>query len=92
MGSLTVIAVVLCASRNSCQNHRFRSILQLTHNCMLPNKENTNKALQLVRAMLSMKFPRMTACGVLHLEPVLILSVFDSVLTYGFLVLNITKH
>ncbi|GIY76328.1 uncharacterized protein CDAR_446861 [Caerostris darwini] len=92
MGSLTVIAVVLCASRISCQNHRFRSILQLTHTCMLPHKENSNKVLLLVRAMLSMEFPRMTACGVLHLEPVLILSVLGSVLTYGLLVLNITKH
>ncbi|GIX68229.1 uncharacterized protein CEXT_170421 [Caerostris extrusa] len=85
MPSLTVIAVVLCASRISCQNHRFRSILQLTHNCMLPNKENSNKALLLVRAMLSMKFPRMTACGVLHLEPILILSVFGAVLTHRFI-------
>ncbi|GIX68239.1 uncharacterized protein CEXT_170491 [Caerostris extrusa] len=92
LGSLIIIAVVLCASRISFQIRRFRSILQIIHNYMLRNEDSTFKTLQLIRTMMNMEFPRMTAGGILDLEPVLILSVFGSVLTYGLLVINITQH
>ncbi|GIX68234.1 uncharacterized protein CEXT_170461 [Caerostris extrusa] len=92
LGSLIIIAVVLCASRISFQIRRFRSILQIIHNYLLRNEDSTFKTLQLIRTMMNMEFPRMTAGGILDLEPVLILSVFGSVLTYGLLVINITQH
>ncbi|GIY71507.1 uncharacterized protein CDAR_604871 [Caerostris darwini] len=76
----------------SFQIRRFRSILQIIHNGLLRNEDSTFKTLQLIRTMMNMEFPRMTAGGVLDLEPVLILSVFGSVLTYGLLVINITQH
>ncbi|GIX84474.1 uncharacterized protein CDAR_607191 [Caerostris darwini] len=82
LGSLIIIAIVLCASRISFQIRRFRSILQIIHNGLLRNEDSTFKTLQLIRTMMNMEFPRMTAGGVLDLEPVLILSVFGSVLTY----------
>ncbi|GIY40010.1 uncharacterized protein CEXT_176921 [Caerostris extrusa] len=88
LGSLIIIAVVLCASRISFQIRRFRSILQIIHNYMLRNEDSTFKTLQLIRTMMNMEFPRMTAGGILDLEPVLILSVFGSVLTYGLLIIH----
>ncbi|GIY19091.1 uncharacterized protein CDAR_126771 [Caerostris darwini] len=85
-----IIGVILCASRISSQVSRVQTTLQLIYNKTGIFKCN-HMCLQIVKNMLDIKFPEMTAYGVLQLNPALIVSAFSSALTYGLLVLNINR-
>ncbi|GFU30886.1 uncharacterized protein NPIL_662631 [Nephila pilipes] len=89
---LIIVAIVLCGSRISSQIQRIRTNLQLIHNALNYEIENNWKTLEHVKNIMRADFPQMTALGVLTIKPVLILSTFGSVLTYGLLVLSIKKN
>ncbi|GIX74674.1 uncharacterized protein CDAR_366231 [Caerostris darwini] len=82
------IGVILCASRISYQVFRVQTSLQVMYN----NKGTVEpKSLQIVKDMLHVKFPEMTAYGMVKLKPALIVSSFGSVLTYGLLIMNVNR-
>ncbi|GIY19089.1 uncharacterized protein CDAR_126751 [Caerostris darwini] len=85
-----IIGIILCASRISSQVSRVQTTLQLIY-----NKSGTLKynriSLRIVKNMMDIKFPEMSAYGILQLNPALIASSFSSALTYGLLVLNINR-
>ncbi|GIY62960.1 techylectin-5A [Caerostris extrusa] len=82
------VGVILCASRISYQVFRVQNTLQLMYNKI----GTTNSSpVQILKNMLDIKFPKMTAYGVLKLTPYLIASSFGSVLTYGLLVINVNR-
>ncbi|GIY42380.1 uncharacterized protein CDAR_440041 [Caerostris darwini] len=82
------ISVIQCASKISYQVFRVQTTLQLMH-----NKSATTKCshLQIMKNMMDIKFPEMTAYGIVKLNPSLIASSFGSVLTYGLLVINVNR-
>ncbi|GIY29792.1 uncharacterized protein CEXT_780231 [Caerostris extrusa] len=82
------VGVIMSASRISYQVFRVQTTLQVMH-----NKVGTAepKTLQIVKNMLEIKFPEMTAYGIVKLKPALIVSSFGSVLTYGLLVINVNR-
>ncbi|GIY62958.1 hypothetical protein CEXT_688151 [Caerostris extrusa] len=73
----------MSASRISYQVFRVQTTLQVMY-----TKVGTAepKTLQIVKNMLDIKFPEMTAYGIVELKPALIVSSFGSVLKYGLLV------
>ncbi|GIX68233.1 hypothetical protein CEXT_170451 [Caerostris extrusa] len=89
MGSLIIIIVV--------RRESFFKFIGSVQVCRLSTmtscamKRKPLKTLQLARTGMNMGFSRMTVGDVLDLKPVLILSVFGSVLNYSLLVLNITE-
>ncbi|GBN09872.1 hypothetical protein AVEN_31842-1 [Araneus ventricosus] len=92
LGSLTVVGVVLCASRISSQVRRIQTSLQLIHNSLMKDEEKNRRVIEVVKSMIDMEFPQMTAYGFVELKPEFIFSAFGSVLTYGLLVLNLKKE
>ncbi|GIY17695.1 uncharacterized protein CDAR_406641 [Caerostris darwini] len=82
------VGVILCASRISYQVFRVQTALQVMYNRVGTVKSSP---LHIVKNMLDIKFPVMTACGVLKLNPSLIATSFGSVLTYGLLVINVNR-
>ncbi|GIY17691.1 uncharacterized protein CDAR_406621 [Caerostris darwini] len=82
------VGVIMSASRISYQVFRVQTTLQVMY-----NKVGTAepKTLQIVKNMLDIKFPEMTAYGIVELKPALIVSSFGSVLTYGLLVINVNR-
>ncbi|GIY57655.1 uncharacterized protein CEXT_487861 [Caerostris extrusa] len=82
------VGVIMRASRISYQVFRVQTTLQVMY-----NKVGTAepKTLQIVKNMLDIKFPEMTAYGIVKLKPALIVSSFGSVLTYGLLVINVNR-
>ncbi|GIZ05358.1 hypothetical protein CEXT_511841 [Caerostris extrusa] len=82
------IGVILSASRISYQVFRVQTTLQVMY-----NKKGTlePKTLQIAKDMLDIKFPEMTAYGMVKLNPALIASSFGSVLTYGLLIMNVNR-
>ncbi|GFV68631.1 uncharacterized protein TNCV_2274941 [Trichonephila clavipes] len=88
---LIIVAVVLCGSRISSQIHRILTSLHLVYYALGYDMENNRETMKLVKNIIKVDFPQMTALGVLTIKPVLILSTFGSVLTYGLLVLSIKK-
>ncbi|GIY19096.1 uncharacterized protein CDAR_126811 [Caerostris darwini] len=85
-----IVGVILCASRISSQVSRVQTTLQLIYNKSGTLKYN-HISLRCVKNMMDIKFPEMTAYGILQLNPALIASPFSSALTYGLLVLNINR-
>ncbi|GBN09875.1 hypothetical protein AVEN_31845-1 [Araneus ventricosus] len=87
LAPLTITILVFCASRVSSQVYKMRNHLRSIYN----NLDYNIETLHLVKKMIKTEVPQMTACSILSLKPVLILSLFGSVLTYGLLVLSIRK-
>ncbi|GFY49722.1 uncharacterized protein TNIN_153431 [Trichonephila inaurata madagascariensis] len=85
-------AIVIVMKRISSQIHRIRTSLHLIYYALGYDMENKRKTMKLLKNIMKVDFPQMTALGVLTIKPVLILSTFGSVLTYGLLVLSIKKN
>ncbi|GBN09869.1 Techylectin-5A, partial [Araneus ventricosus] len=80
-GFLINTGVVLCASKISSEVGRVKKRLQLILYSLMNDAENNHEDIQLVKSMMSVEFPSMTAYGILELKPSLVLTCFGSVLT-----------
>ncbi|GBM78270.1 hypothetical protein AVEN_245204-1 [Araneus ventricosus] len=85
----SLIGVNFCAARILSKMRSIRAVLQKIHNNLARDIEMNWKSILLLKTMLKMNFPPMTAGGILELKSGLILSVFGSLLTYGLLIINI---
>ncbi|KAG8183348.1 hypothetical protein JTE90_013039 [Oedothorax gibbosus] len=84
----TVLALTLSASRISSKARDIRASLQSVRHVLVSKQKVEWESVALVESMLETSFPTMTACRVVELQPKLILSVFGSLFTYGFLIIN----
>lgn len=87
----SVIGLTLSASRVQSKYREIHMALQNVYYCLISQKKEkfdwNNVAV--VKSILDIPVPTMTASGIVELKPGLILSVFGSLFTYGLLVLNI---
>lgn len=87
----SVMGLTLSASRIQSKYREIHLALQNVHCCLISQeKEKFDwKNVAVVKSILDIPVPTMSASGIVELKPGLILSVFGSLFTYGLLVLNI---
>lgn len=90
---LSVIIFTLSASRIGAKIKEVQFTLQSIHNIWISRDKIDLQSLEIVKSMMGISFPTISAYGIVELKPGLILSVFGSLFTYGLLVQNIVpKH
>ncbi|GFT38902.1 uncharacterized protein NPIL_85951 [Nephila pilipes] len=84
-----LIGVILCASKISGQIRLIHTNRQLLYYTLVNESKIDKKILLLVRTMLRIEFPEMTAGNITGLRRKLILSIAGALFTYGMLLVSV---